>query len=1011
MQFNKSFTFNDARARIGYLHALGISDLYASPYFRARAESTHGYDICDHNSLNPGIGSEADHRALIAELHRNGMSHVLDTVPNHMGIGETCNGWWMDVLENGPGSIYAPFFDIDWNPIKSELKNKVLLPTLGDQYGRILENGELQVKYDAGTFTLNYWDTVLPLDPCSYADILSINVDSLMPQLGADNPQLLELQSILTALSHLPEQTVSAPDEIAERNREKEIIKSRLARLTTAAPDVLAFIEQNLHRINGTTGESHSYDVLDGLISRQAYRLAYWRVAAEEINYRRFFDINDLAAIRMERADVFHESHRMIMRFLGDGAVNGLRIDHPDGLWNPRGYFYNLQRSYAVELARRHFPSGLSTDEAADLEAAVTLRFEALAQDDPKSVLAHPLYVVVEKILGKGEVLPSNWPVHGTTGYEFTNWINGIFVDAANEKAFDLIYTGVMGERVKFADLVYDKKKQIMALALASEINVLADKIDRISEKSRYFRDFTLYSLRSALREVIATFPVYRTYIEAETGVVEKRDQAYIETAVARAKKRNPAADPSIYDFIRDILLLRYPTAADEEARQEQRNFVMSFQQCTGPVMAKGLEDTAFYIYNRLISLNEVGGDPEQFGISVAQFHRQNAERHRNWPYSLLATATHDTKRSEDVRARINVLSEMPKEWRSALTRWTRLNKRKKSVVDSSPAPSANEEYFIYQTLVGVWPDAPMDADTHKTFIGRIQEYMVKALHEAKVNSSWLNPNEAYDTGVTDFIAKILDPAPSNKFVADLQAFHAKIVPFGRLNSLAQTLLKATVPGVPDFYQGSEMWDLSLVDPDNRRPVDYEARDTALRDLIDRGIRERGALAADLIESAADGRIKLYVANRALVFRQTNPDLFGADGTYTPLDATGDAADHIIAFSRSIKDTAVIVAVPRLMARLTAGNATGGKAWKETYLTLPGAKVGQKYRNLYTWEEHTTIEHDGGAVLPLAEVFGHFPVALLEQIPFTPVPSVVTPPNRVRNTDGKGSAIIKDEKK
>jgi (1->4)-alpha-D-glucan 1-alpha-D-glucosylmutase len=752
VQFNGSFTFDDARRRVGYLHMLGVSDCYASPYFKARADSSHGYDIADHNALNPAIGDETLYAAFVAELHARGMGQVLDIVPNHMGIGERGNGWWMDVLENGPSSLYAPFFDIDWHPIKPELENKVLLPILGQQYGRVLEDGELKLRYEDGAFFLYYYQHELPINPRTYTEILAVPLDQLIEMLGPEHEQVLEYQSIMTALGHLPPRTETDRAKVIERHREKEIIKRRLATLCGVSSEVCDVIEATVRRFNGVRGDPRSFDLLDALIDRQAYRPSSWRVAAEEINYRRFFDINDLAAIRMERSEVFEATHRLIVRLLAEGKINGLRIDHSDGLWDPAGYFRRLQECYAQILDQRPTTPedketrGQGDKETSSIEPGLIHNLSKIQNPDKETrgqgdkqaeqslisdlqSLANvdtqhstlntqnsgsrttdhgqdtrPLYIVIEKILGRGERLPSDWAVHGTTGYEFLNTLNGIFVDGSAEKRFTELYASFTGQRLRFEDLVYESKKQIMRIAMASELSVLAYEINRISERNRYYRDFTLNSLHDALREVIACFTVYRTYIVADSDHVEERDRTYIETAIARAKRRNPTVDPSIYDFLRDILLLEYPDTLEPEARDEQRTFVMKFQQITGPVMAKGVEDTAFYIYNRLVSLNEVGGDPQRFGTPLGEFHRQNQERQRHWSASMLATSTHDTKRAEDVRARINVLSELPDTWRAALIRWSRLNRNKKIEVDGRLAPDRNEEYLFYQTLLGAWP-------------------------------------------------------------------------------------------------------------------------------------------------------------------------------------------------------------------------------------------------------------------------------------------------------------------
>ncbi|HEX6289660.1 MAG TPA: malto-oligosyltrehalose synthase [Herpetosiphonaceae bacterium] len=979
LQFNKTFTFKDAMAQIPYLKALGISHIYASPYFRARAESMHGYDICDHNTLNPAIGSEEDYQEFVDTLHAHGMGQILDTVPNHMGIGEATNEYWMDVLENGPSSPYATFFDIDWQPLKQEMWNQVLLPILGAQYGQVLENQELRLSYSSGAFFLHYWETQLPLAPRTYTPILQLVYDTVAEQ-ETEEFSVLELQSIMTALSHLPPRTETDAERIAERQREKEVVKRRLNALTESDPVVAEAITSAVAIYNGVRGDPRSFDRLDELVRAQAYRLAYWRVAAEEINYRRFFDINDLAAIRMEQPEVFTATHRMILRLLAEGSVNGLRIDHPDGLWDPARYFRNLQRHTLLAVARQHFDGD---DEAwAEVEPLLSEQYMAACNDDPHSLAARPLYVVVEKILGHGETLPDAWPVDGTSGYEFLNLVNGLFVDGANARAFDTLYSGFIQDRLKFNDLVLAKKRQVMLIALVSEINVLAHQLSRIAERNRYMRDFTLNALRFALREVIACFPIYRTYIA--DGVVPPGEVPYIETAIACAKKRNPVTDPSIFDFIRDVLLLRYPGTADEEDRRMQQDWVQKFQQVTGPVMAKGLEDTTFYIYNRLIALNEVGGEPQYFGTSVAAFHRANAERLKRWRHTMLTTSTHDTKRSEDVRARIDVLSELPKEWKAAIGRWSRFNRRYKTKVGGKSAPDRNEEYLLYQTLLGAWPhaggSAEIDQATHAAFIERIQTYMQKAMNEAKVNTTWVNPNQEWSSAVGTFIARMLENRSDNPFLADFHAFAVRIAHYGAFNALSQTLLKLTSPGLPDIYQGNEIWDLSLVDPDNRRPVDYAQRAAMLAALdqrLDDARTDVPAFVRDLVEHKVDGCIKLYVIQRTLRFRRAHPELF-AEGSYLPLEARGTHAEQIVAFARRKDEAELLVVVPRLVTRLSGeASAPIGGVWEGDLLVLPDATPGATYTHLLTNQRITAIEQDGICGLPLAAIFTNVPVALL----------------------------------
>ncbi|HMQ35341.1 MAG TPA: malto-oligosyltrehalose synthase, partial [Chloroflexaceae bacterium] len=717
---------------------------------------------------------------------------------------------------------------------------------------------------------------------------------------------------------------------------------------------------------NGVPGETASFALLDGLVADQAYRLAFWRVATEEINYRRFFDINDLAAIKVEEPAVLHDTHQLVIDLLADGRASGLRVDHPDGLWQPPEYFRQLQLHYLAAVAER---AALLADPAEALDSGLWTELGG-----PGST-RWPLYVVAEKILSAGETLPEDWAVAGTTGYDFLNEVNGIFVEQGARRAFDRLYADVAGPQPAFANLINAKKKEIMLVSLASEVNTLSHMLDRITERNRHYRDFTLNSLTFAIREVIAALPVYRTYISGP-GTVTPWDEQFVEAAVREARRRNPRTAETIFTFIADTLLLRNLDRFAEEARDEVLRFVMKFQQISGPVMAKGVEDTTFYVYNRLVALNEVGGHPEQFGGSVAELHQRAAYRAERWPHSLLATSTHDTKRSEDVRARISVLTEIPQEWRQAVARWTRLNQAKKTTADGQTMPSRNDEYLLYQSLVGAWPGEGADLPA---FRERIAQYMEKATREAKVNTSWVNPNEAYDAAMRRFVEGILDPRRSSRFLESLATLAARAAYFGRFNSLAQTLIKLTAPGVPDIYQGCELWDLSLVDPDNRRPVDYEQRRRLLAELKRRGAAgDPAALAAELLDKADDGRVKLYLTHRALELRRERPELFAA-GDYLPLAAEGERAAHAVAFARTAGAAELVTIAPRLSLTLAGGELRPptGELWGDTWLPLPHAEPGARYQDRLTGAALTTGERDGVAGLPLAEVLGAFPVALL----------------------------------
>src|SRR5437763_2252553 len=649
LQFNKNFTFRQAREIVTYLHHLGISDAYASPYFQAGAESLHGYDITDHNKFNAAIGSREDYDAWVAELHAHGMGQIADFVPNHMGINDPQNVWWQDVLENGTSSLYAPYFDIDWRPLKSDLHDEVLIPILGDQYGRVLERGELRVRFDGGSFSLTYFDHVFPIAPGTYRYILELALENLAEFREEDF--YAQFQSLLTALEYLPRRTETDAERIKERAREKEIIKKRLERRCAEAPQVQRAIEKAVETINGHIGDPRSFDRLDELLNAQSYRLAFWRVAAEEINYRRFFDVNDLAAIRIELPKVFDAVHRFLLDLVSASAVTGLRIDHPDGLYLPGEYFEKLQQRCAKAL-------GI-----------------ALPKD------GRAIYMVAEKILTGSEGLRNDWRLHGTTGYDFANQVTQLLVDSSAEEAITKTFHRFIGHSVPFGHLLYAKKLQVMKLALANDVDVLGNMLDRLSERSRWYRDFTLEALSRTVRETIACFPVYRTYL-APGQPVSEEDREIVERAISGAKRRNPAMDESIFNFLRDVLLFRFPANLDASGRAAHTRFVLKFQQTTGPVMAKALEDTVFYIYNRLTALNEVGGQRQQFGLSIEAFDERNVGRQRNWPTTLLATSTQETKRSKEVRARLVAISEIPELWRRSLQRWGTANHRWKRMVN-----------------------------------------------------------------------------------------------------------------------------------------------------------------------------------------------------------------------------------------------------------------------------------------------------------------------------------------
>jgi len=1022
VQLNNRCLFGDIERIVPYLYTLGISDLYCSPFLQAKPGSQHGYDIVDHSRINEEIGTIDQLRSLRSVLREHQMGLIADVVPNHMSAMPKRNAWWHDVLENGQSSQFASHFDIDWFPIKTDLNNKVSLPLLGDQYGKVLEEGQLVVQFEEGTFSLYYFENILPVAPRTYSIILGEDVNSLREELAPENEALLELLSILTAIHNLPERTEKKSERLVERRREKEIIKRRLNELATRSPAIQEYIRACLVKINGNPDDAKSFDRLDHLLQEQAYRLCNWRVAADEINYRRFFDINELAAICTENPEVFEDSHRLIFQLIDEGIVTSLRIDHPDGLYDPRGYFIQLQENHFLRLCQNAFESDCEAlrvkDDTLSKGAMLPMVLQRLRElwrtaiEFSGSPLAKPLYVVVEKILALEESLPEDWPVHGTVGYELLNSINGVFVDSDGERPLSALYSRFIESPLAYDELIYRGKRLIVRISMASELMVLGHRLDRISERNRWTRDFTINSLTQALQEVIADFRVYRCYVQP--GRVLQRDRDRVEQAVVRAKRRNPAIDATVFDFVQDMLLLKFPDAALEEDRQAIEKFTGKFQQLTGPIMAKAVEDTTFYRFNRLVSLNEVGGEPNQFGVTDESFHQTNVERQRRFPYALTASSTHDTKRSEDVRARINVLSEIEKLWRKHVLQWSRWNQKSKSSVDGGLAPSRNAEYLLYQTLVGTWPTANPTGQALDEFRERIQTYMLKVEREAKVNTSWVSPNIAYEHAVKKFVANILRSDPKNAFLEDLKLFSNLIAEHGYWNSLSQLVLKIASPGVPDFYQGAELWNLTLVDPDNRQPVDFPMRRQLLDGLLDQmGVAmekqsRNGAIESwldnqhhrsstaefettQLLDSLLSGRetglIKMFVSLIGLRTRRKYHELFTV-GEYLPLMVTGSKSNHLVAFARTYGEQACIVVVPRFTAKLNGfgGKPPIGECWDDTLVELPEQLSGRCFHDQFTRQHHApasglSANRSGLSAnrtqIAVAQLLKVFPIAML----------------------------------
>lgn len=949
LQLYRDFTFDDATAIVPYLAALGVSHVYCSPYLRARAGSTHGYDIVDHATLNPEIGDRAAFDRFAQALADHGMGQIVDVVPNHMAVMGGDNAWWMDVLENGMASIRADYFDIDWDPPDSDLAGKVLVPALGDHYGRVLEKGELQLRYDAaaGEFAICYHEHRLPIDPRLYPVVLELAHAGCVRSGDVSEAAASALAGIADEFRHVPARDPADPAQRAERNRDKELHKQRLASLLREHPALATAVGAAVVTINGTAGDAESFATLHELLEAQSYRIAFWRVASDEINYRRFFDINDLAALRMENEEVFESTHRFVLGLAAEGKVHGLRVDHPDGLYDPAAYFDRLQNRYAA-LARR------------------------TGEDRT------PLYVVVEKIEAPHERLPAGWRIHGTTGYRFANLLNGVFVDASARMRVDRVWRAFVGaEATDFGQAAHDGKRRVMRTLLTAELTVLANRLRRIARADRGTRDLTLSTLSHALLEIAACFPVYRTYVAT---TISTQDRRYIDWALAVARKKSRNADASVFAFIRNVLLVRPPDHATQATLDAYRAFAMRFQQFTAPVTAKGVEDTSFYLFNRLVSLNEVGGDPDQFGTSVKAFHRANAERLAHWPDTMLAGSTHDNKRSADVRARVDVVSEMPAAWRLQVRRWSRINRSRKHSVDDSPAPSRNDEYLLYQTLIGTFPSERLDASGLEAYRLRIEAYMIKAAREAKLHTSWLAVNDEYESALKSFVAALLDGAPSNVFLADLRSAAGVFAWFGALNSIAMSLLHFTAPGVPDIYQGNEIFDFSLVDPDNRRAVDYALRAAMLTELEALASGPAASLAthiASMLATPHDGRLKLWVISRTLALRRAHASLF-ARGDYLPIEIAGERSRNAVAYARREGSSGVVVVAGRLFASLGVEQGiapVGDAAWGNTALDLSFLPPDTELRDALSGATHRA---DGGAgVLALARVFAAIPVALL----------------------------------
>jgi len=914
IQFNRDFTFQKAKEIVSYLAELGITDLYASPIFKAKEASTHGYDIVDPNQLNPELGTFDDFIALSSELKQRGLFWIQDIVPNHMAY-DSQNQLLMDVLENGRDSAYFGFFDIDWEHPYENLRDKVLTPLLGKFYAESLEQGEISLKYGEKGITINYYGLSLPLKCGSYDKVLGHDIRILEEKLGSNNADFISMLGAINLFKALS----SREGDISQSEQIRHA-KNMLWSLYNNNPAIREFIEGNIALFNGSKDNPASYDRLDELISEQRFRLSFWKVAAEEINYRRFFTVNELISLKVEDDAVFSHIHELTFKLINEGLFHALRVDHIDGLHDPESYLNKLREK------------------------------------------VRDTYLVVEKIVFPGERLSSSWPVQGTTGYDFLNYLNGIFVERRNLRGLTKIYQSFTRLKTPYEDLLCDNKRMIISKHLAGNVDNLAQQIKKLSSKDRYGRDITLYGLKRALVEVMAVFPVYRTYINQANAL--GMDRRYIQEAISRAKKKLPGFIYEL-DFIGKFLLLEYNNSLSAEDKQQWIEFVMNFQQYTGPLMAKGFEDTILYIYNRLISLNEVGSAPQEFGFSLEDFYGFLADRFNSFRYSFNATSTHDTKRSEDVRARINVLSEMPREWDAHLKAWEKLNKNKKVKLNNRLVPDENDEYFLYQTLLGALPFEGVNDG----FRSRIKEYIIKAVREAKRHTAWIKPDSEYENACEHFIEGILDPSAGNRFLEDFLLFQKKVAFYGMFNSLSQLFLKITSPGVADFYQGAELWDFSLVDPDNRRRVDFSKRISFLSGV--KTAQDPAGLLKELFSSAQDGRIKMFLVQRLLAARKANPELF-LEGGYFPLKAEGKFQDNVVAFARQFNDDWMICITARFFSHLVKDGELplGEGVWQDTCVIFP--QEASSWKDLITGRRVNFSRR-----LSLAEAFKDFPAALL----------------------------------
>ncbi|HMH16121.1 MAG TPA: malto-oligosyltrehalose synthase [Edaphobacter sp.] len=877
LQLHKDFTFDDAAGVSDYLRELGVSHVYCSPYLQAAPGSMHGYDVVSHQRVNDELGGTKAHERFCARLTELGLGQVLDIVPNHMSLGKENRYWW-DVLENGTSSRYASFFDIDWQPQEERLRNKILVPILADQYGHVLQDGGIKVVRLGNKFQVEAAGQTLPVAPQTLPVILAR---------AAEYTKSDTLSFLASSFGRMEALEYVDRRRILARHRDKVVQYKLLERACSEEAGVCEAIDRSLGELNA------NLDALDDFLNQQNYRLAYWKTSGQQMSFRRFFDVNSLVGLRVEREHVFEETHALVLEWLRRGVLDGVRVDHPDGLRDPLEYFKRLR------------------DRAPDA------------------------WIVGEKILEPGEFTRENWPVQGTSGYDFLNAVGGVLVDAEGMAELSRIYKGFLGKDFAgqledFSAVAHEKKINVLQEALGSDVNRLTSLFVEICESNRNQRDFTQTEVRRAIRELAACFAIYRTYVVPDREEITFEDRAYIVQATECAKQRRLDIDNGLFDFLRDVLTM-------EVKGKQETEFVQRFQQFTGPVMAKGVEDTAFYCYNRQTGLNEVGNDPGRDGLSVADFHAYCEKMQATHPVTMTTLATHDTKRSDDVRARLAVLSEMPQRFGAIVQRWSRMNREFRT----DDMPDRNTEYLYYQTLIGAWPLS----------VDRAQAYMLKAAREAKQQTTWVANNKDFEDALHLFVGKTLAHEP---FLKELEQVVEKVKGAGRVNSLAQTLIKHTAPGVPDLYQGTELWDLSLVDPDNRRPVNYEIRRWLLGEL--KGMDD-GSVAAQAMARAEEGLPKMWTIHRALEVRRERPEVFGAEGAYIPLVVEGTKSEYVIAYLRG---DSVATVVPRLTMKMAG-------AWRRTIVTLPEGR----------WRNRLTNGMVNGGKVAVEDLLREFPVALL----------------------------------